>query len=54
MALVQLVWRQHKPYRLGIEISLCSKHRIEWAGGDDDPVYMTGPAVEVFTGDISL
>jgi len=27
--------------------------RIEWAGGANDPVYMTGPAVEVFTGEIT-
>ena len=25
--------------------------RIEWGGGDEDPVFMTGPAVEVFTGE---
>ncbi len=27
--------------------------RIDWAGGANDPVYMTGPAVEVFTGEIA-
>jgi diaminopimelate epimerase len=28
--------------------------RIEWAGGDDDAVFMTGPATLVFEGEIEL
>lgn len=27
---------------------------IDWAGSSKDHVYMTGPAVKVFEGDISL
>jgi diaminopimelate epimerase len=28
--------------------------RLRWQGGPDDPVWMTGPAVTVFEGDITL
>lgn len=28
--------------------------KIEWAGGPSDPVYMTGPATEVFVGELKL
>jgi len=28
--------------------------RVEWAGGVEDPVYMTGPADEVFSGEFPL
>jgi diaminopimelate epimerase len=28
--------------------------RIRWAGGDDDPVFMSGPAATVFQGEIEL
>ena len=27
---------------------------IQWAGREDDPVFMTGPATSVFTGTIEL
>jgi diaminopimelate epimerase len=28
--------------------------RVEWAGGDTDPVFLSGPAEFVFEGEITL